>query len=127
MLNGIVYLHSQQPYPVIHRDLKCDNIFINSENGKCRIGDFGLSTIARRSHNTTVLGTPEYIAPEVFNENYGSKADVYSFGMCVLEMVTHHTPYRECHNPGAVVKKVIDRVYPKDLDRVLDLEVKSFI
>ena len=42
-------------------------------------------------------------------------------------MVTHHTPYRECQNPGAVVKKVIDRVYPKDLERVLDPEVKNFI
>jgi serine/threonine protein kinase len=37
------YLHSQNP-PIIHRDLKCDNIFINGTSGDLRIGDFGLST-----------------------------------------------------------------------------------
>ena len=74
-----------------------------------------------------MLGTPEFMSPEVFNENYGPKADVYSFGMCVLEMVTNHTPYRECNNPGAVYKKVIEGIYPRDLDRILDEDVKAFI
>jgi hypothetical protein len=43
ILNGLAYLHSQDP-PIIHRDLKCDNIFINGTSGDLRIGDFGLST-----------------------------------------------------------------------------------
>ena len=44
ILQGLVYLHEQKPHPIIHRDLKCDNILINSYNGEIRIGDLGLST-----------------------------------------------------------------------------------
>jgi hypothetical protein len=42
-------------------------------------------------------------------------------------MITHHTPYRECRNPGAVYKKVVERIPPRDLDRIQDQEVKEFI
>lgn len=48
ILRGIQYLHSQDP-PIIHRDLKCDNIFINGAAGDIRIGDLGLSTSNTRS------------------------------------------------------------------------------
>lgn len=48
ILRGIQYLHSQSP-PIIHRDLKCDNIFINGAAGDIRIGDLGLSTSNTRS------------------------------------------------------------------------------
>ena len=44
ILKGLEYLHSQDP-PIIHRDLKCDNIFINGTSGDLRIGDLGLSTV----------------------------------------------------------------------------------
>jgi serine/threonine protein kinase len=44
ILNGLQYLHSYDP-PIIHRDLKCDNIFINGTTGDLRIGDLGLSTM----------------------------------------------------------------------------------
>ena len=44
ILKGLIYLHEQEPYPIIHRDIKCDNIFINSNSGEIRIGDLGLST-----------------------------------------------------------------------------------
>lgn len=48
----------------------------------------------------SVLGTPEFMAPEMYEEVYGPSVDVYAFGMCVLEMVTNETPYRECMNPA---------------------------
>lgn len=48
ILRGMHYLHSQEP-PIIHRDLKCDNIFINGAAGDIRIGDLGLSTSNTRS------------------------------------------------------------------------------
>jgi len=40
------------------------------------------------------------MAPELFDENYDTKVDIYAFGMCVLEMVTSETPYKECENPA---------------------------
>lgn len=48
ILRGLVFLHSRDP-PIIHRDLKCDNIFINGNNGEVKIGDLGLATILRRA------------------------------------------------------------------------------
>lgn len=57
ILCGLVYLHGHQP-PIIHRDLKCDNIFVNGSEGVVKIGDLGLATLARARTALTVLGTP---------------------------------------------------------------------
>ena len=53
ILSGLVYLHGHDP-PIIHRDLKCDNIFVNGNQGEVKIGDLGLATIldnARSAHS----------------------------------------------------------------------------
>ena len=96
ILEGLIYLHEQKPHPIIHRDLKCDNIFINCSTGEIRIGDLGLSTPMQNSYSTSVLGTPEFMAPELYEECYDTGVDIYAFGMCVLEMVTLERPYKEC-------------------------------
>lgn len=48
ILKGLMYLHAHNP-PIIHRDLKCDNIFINSTSGEVKIGDLGLATIMKHA------------------------------------------------------------------------------
>ncbi len=45
-----------------------------------------------------LIGTPEFMAPELYDEKYDEKVDIYAFGMCVLEMVTKEYPYNECTN-----------------------------
>jgi WNK lysine deficient protein kinase len=80
ILEGLMYLHELNP-PIIHRDIKCDNIFINSNKGEIRIGDLGLSTSLNHSFTTSVLGTPEFMAPELYEEKYGVSVDIYAFGM----------------------------------------------
>jgi serine/threonine protein kinase len=55
ILKGLHYLHSREP-PIIHRDLKCDNIFINGNNGQAKIGDLGLAAIKASHHLSSVLG-----------------------------------------------------------------------
>ncbi len=58
ILCGLVYLHGHTP-PIIHRDLKCDNIFINGSEGVVKIGDLGLATLLRgRTAPQSVLGNP---------------------------------------------------------------------
>lgn len=52
------------------------------------------------------IGTPEFMAPELYEEDYDELVDVYSFGMCVLEMLTSEYPYNECSNPAQIYKKV---------------------
>ena len=115
------------PNPVIHRDIKCENIFINSNKGEIRIGDLGLATSLNASIAHSVLGTPHFMAPEMYEEVYGTGVDIYSFGMCVLEMVTLQIPYNECQNPAQVYKKVMSGKKPQSLDLILNEEVKNFI
>ncbi|XP_061345458.1 probable serine/threonine-protein kinase WNK6 [Gastrolobium bilobum] len=126
ILIGLSYLHSHTP-PVIHRDLKCDNIFINGHQGEVKIGDLGLATFLERTNAKSVLGTPEFMAPELYDENYNELADIYSFGMCMLELVTSEYPYSECRNSAQIYKKVSSGIKPVALSKVIDPEVKSFI
>lgn len=53
------------------------------------------------------LGTPEFMAPEMYEEHYDESVDVYAFGMCMLEMATSEYPYTECTGPAQIYKKVI--------------------
>jgi len=55
ILHGLDYLHSHQP-PIIHRDLKCDNIFVNGNHGEVKIGDLGLATIMQTPRAKSVIG-----------------------------------------------------------------------
>ncbi|XP_041019749.1 probable serine/threonine-protein kinase WNK9 isoform X3 [Juglans microcarpa x Juglans regia] len=126
ILRGLLYLHSHEP-PVIHRDLKCDNIFVNGNQGEVKIGDLGLAAILRKSHAAHCVGTPEFMAPEVYEEAYNELVDIYSFGMCVLEMVTFEYPYSECTHPAQIYKKVISGKKPDALYKVKDPEVRQFV
>ncbi|CAH1411959.1 unnamed protein product [Lactuca virosa] len=126
ILNGLHYLHSQNP-PVIHRDLKCDNIFVNGNNGEIKIGDLGLATVMQQPTAKSVIGTPEFMAPELYEEEYNELVDIYSFGMCLLEMVTFEYPYSECKNPAQIYKKVTSGIKPGSLSKVGDSELKAFI
>ncbi|WRX07686.1 Protein kinase domain - like 4 [Theobroma cacao] len=126
ILTGLNYLHSHDP-PIIHRDLKCDNIFINGNQGEVKIGDLGLATVLEQSNAKSVIGTPEFMAPELYDENYNELVDIYSFGMCMLEMVTFEYPYSECRNSAQIYKKVSCGIKPAALSRVNDQEMKLFI
>lgn len=55
ILEGLSYLHSHDP-PVIHRDLKCDNIFVNGNQGEVKIGDLGLAAILQARSAHSVIG-----------------------------------------------------------------------
>ncbi|KAL1332421.1 hypothetical protein HN51_061229 [Arachis hypogaea] len=127
ILQGLVYLHEHDP-PVIHRDLKCDNIFVNGHLGQVKIGDLGLAAILRGSQLAhSVIGTPEFMAPELYEEEYNELVDVYSFGMCVLEMLTSEYPYSECANPAQIYKKVTSGKLPASFSRLENKEAQRFI
>ncbi len=53
-----------------------------------------------------VSGTPEFMAPEMYEEKYDEAVDVYAFGMCILEMTTSEYPYSECQNAAQIYRKV---------------------
>ncbi|TVU50973.1 hypothetical protein EJB05_02372 [Eragrostis curvula] len=126
ILTGLEYLHSQNP-TIIHRDLKCDNVFINGNHGKVKIGDFGLATFMQQQKTQSIKGTLEFMAPELYTGNYNELVDIYAFGMCMLEMVTCEYPYSECQGMGHIFKNVSQGKKPAALNKVKDVEVRSFI
>ncbi|GAU36284.1 hypothetical protein TSUD_255380 [Trifolium subterraneum] len=112
----------------------CYSVWKDDEHGninfitEVKIGDLGLAAIVGRSHAAhSILGTPEYMAPELYEEDYTEMVDIYSFGMCLLEMVTMEIPYSECDNVAKIYKKVTLGIKPQALSNVRDPEVKAFI
>ncbi|KAL0435376.1 UNVERIFIED_CONTAM: putative serine/threonine-protein kinase WNK7 [Sesamum radiatum] len=126
ILQGLEYLHSLNPC-IIHRDVKCDNIFVDVSKGEIKLGDFGLATVMEQSPVRVLAGTPEFMAPEYYDEEYNELVDVYAFGMCLMELATSEYPYSECTNPAQIFKKVISGIKPAALGKVKDPEVKEMI
>ena len=93
LLSILIYLHSLKP-PVIHRDIKPNNI-IYSDEGKIYLVDFG--AVQNTYYNTlmqgsTVVGTYGYMAPEQFRGKAVSATDLYSVGATLLYLLTHRSP-----------------------------------
>ena len=90
---GMAYLHSGNP-PVLHRDLKSANLLLD-ESYTAKVCDFGLSRLKAQARSMTAnCGTVQWMAPEVLaNRSYDEKADIYSFGIIVWELLTRECPY----------------------------------
>lgn len=107
--------------------------FSNSLNSnildeQVKIGDLGLAAVVGKSHIAhSLIGTPEYMAPELYEEDYTESVDIYSFGMCLLEMVTMEIPYSECDSIAKIYKKVTGGIRPRAMSKVTNPEVKAFI
>eukprot|EP00741_Cyanophora_paradoxa_P025000 tig00000319_g24132.t1 len=91
---GVAYLHALDP-PLIHRDLKCENVFLTDDLTP-KIGDFGVSVQTGASYMMSESGTYQYMAPELLRgERSNELVDVYSFAMLLYELVTRRVPYSD--------------------------------
>ncbi|CAJ1021817.1 Protein tyrosine kinase/Protein kinase domain containing protein, putative [Leishmania lindenbergi] len=112
MFQGLEYLHSNQ---VAHRDIKGDNVLISMDTGTAKLADFDQAKIMnthgtlRKAATATLAGTPYWMAPEVITDEDGYdpfKADIWSAGCTVAEMITGRAPWTPMPNVMHIMNKL---------------------
>jgi serine/threonine protein kinase len=101
ILKGVEHAHEAT---ILHRDLRPANVLI-SESGVVKVADFGTSRFLEKSHATTVIGSPPYMAPEQFAGRAVLASDIYSVGVILYQMLTGTLPYFS-PNPAQIEKLV---------------------
>jgi len=131
MCNGLKYAHD---LGVIHRDIKPANILISRE-GEVKLADFGIATSKEMDEDGLTkagmtLGTPAYMSPEQIadTKNVDKRADIYSMGVVLYEMVTGEKPFPSSFTPEAINQinrgsytrpRVLNPSIPKTIHRVI--------
>lgn len=111
-LSGLIYLHSQG---IMHRDIKSANVLLD-HNQHAKWTDFGISRIVDEQQKTLTKGqgTVSWMAPEIIRgeTHYTMKADVYSFGILLWEIVARQQPFKELTNQFQIYERILSGMRP---------------
>lgn len=107
IIQGLKYLHENK---IMHRDLKCANIFL-MKNGTLKLGDLNVSKIVKMGMCSTQTGTPYYASPEVWSDKpYDYKSDLWSVGCILYELCALRPPFR-AQSLDQLCRNVIKGIY----------------
>jgi serine/threonine protein kinase len=127
---GMEYLHSKN---IVHFDLKCENLLVNMKDTQrpiCKIGDLGLSKVKQHTMvSGGVRGTLPWMAPELLNSKsnmVSEKVDVYSFGICLWELLTGEEPYAEM-KAHSIIGGIMDNSLRPQIPTWCDPEWKALM
>ncbi|KAJ1685012.1 hypothetical protein LUZ63_016402 [Rhynchospora breviuscula] len=125
---GLSYLHHDCVPPIVHRDVKSNNILLDAEFG-ARVADFGVAKVVEAIGNgsnsmSVIAGSCGYIAPEyAYTLRVNEKSDTYSFGVVLLELVTGKPPVDPDFGEKDLVKWVSATMEQKGIDPVIDTKL----
>jgi len=98
-------LHEAHTKGIVHRDIKAENIMVNSKN-QIKVMDFGLAKLKgsmKLTKTSSTIGTLAYMAPEqIEGGEVDARSDIFSFGVVLFEMLTGHLPFRGEHEAAMV-------------------------
>ncbi|MGH3288870.1 MAG: serine/threonine-protein kinase, partial [Streptosporangiaceae bacterium] len=131
LLQGLVAVHAGG---VVHRDVKPENVLVSTARGQMvlKLTDFGVSRLsygASLTKMTSLIGTPEYMAPELADHDTATPAaDLYSAGIVLYEMLAGRTPFAGGH-PLAVLRRQVEQPPPPipGAPRELWVQVESLL
>ncbi|KAK9085388.1 hypothetical protein Sjap_025799 [Stephania japonica] len=127
---GLSYLHHDCVPPIVHRDVKSNNILLDGEFG-ARVADFGVAKVVDvvgkgPKSMSVIAGSCGYIAPEyAYTLRVNEKSDIYSFGVVILELVTGKRPIDPEYGEKDLVKWVCTTLDQKGPDHVIDPKLDS--
>lgn len=126
MVSGLKSLHDKK---IIHRDIKCANVFLNKD-GTVKLGDLNVSKVAKSGLLATQTGTPYYASPEVWQDkSYDNKSDIWSMGCVLYELIALNPPFTAKDMKG-LYHRVMKGVYPKipnHYSKDLNVALKSML
>ncbi|KAG6326350.1 hypothetical protein ID866_12738 [Astraeus odoratus] len=128
--HGLHYLHCHQPFPIVHGNMKGTNVLISGD-GQPLLTDFGSLNLVCSSFTTSTpcfgaVGTLRWNAPEILEiPEASTTADIWAFGMTVLELFTRRDPYYKLDSMASIIRQIVqrppERPSPRDtLSRMTD-------